>query len=94
MLKVKLSNQAKKQLIAVAGFVEEINTVGSGEKWYRNFRKLLLVYAHPTKYAICRYKKFGVKNYHCITIKNWLVVFTIEDDTFYVRYIIHSSLMK
>ncbi|HRB66429.1 MAG: hypothetical protein KA457_09875 [Chitinophagales bacterium] len=94
MLKVKLSNQAKKQLIAVAGFVEEINTLGSGEKWYQNFRTSLLKYAHPIKYALCRHKKFAVKNYHCVTVKNWLVVFSIEDAIFYVRYIIHSSLMK
>ncbi len=57
-------------------------------------KKLSLFLRTPHKKRNMYKKKIGVKNYHCITIKNWLVVFTIEDDTFYVRYIIHSSLMK
>jgi len=94
VLKVKYSNSAEKTIEEIADFVEQLNTKGSGERWKERFNNKIYKYAEPIGYSLCRHILFALRNYSCISIGNWIVVFKIINDTFYVYRIINGSILK
>ena len=90
-MEIKYSIQAKSTISLIANFVDEHNTFGAGERWRIRFLKELSRYALPIKYALCRHKFWANKKYHCVAVKNWIIIFKIEDDIFYVYRIIHAA---
>lgn len=91
MLEIKYSKSALNTLSAITDFVDAVNTFGAGERWSLRFRKEIAKYAQPIKYQLCRHEFWAKKKFHCIAVKNWIIIFKIEDNTFIVYRIIHSS---
>ena len=92
-LPIKLSDTAQATLTSVINYIDSINTIGAGEKWYNRFKKKLLRYTFAKKYPLCRIKDFAVNGYSCISINDWVIIFKIENDTFTIQYIIYGSLL-
>lgn len=93
-MEIKYSIQAKYTISVIANFVDESNTIGAGERWNTRFRKQISKYALPIKYSLCRHKFWAKRKFSCVAVKNWVVVFKIENDIFYVYRIIHASLFR
>ena len=93
-MEVKYSIQAKYTISVIANFVDENNTIGAGERWSLHFRKEIAKYAQPIKYSLCRHEFWAKRKFHCLAIKNWIIIFKIEDDIFYVYRIFHSSTFR
>ncbi len=94
MLKVKYSKSAEQTIEHIADFIENINTKSAGKRWKEQFNKKIHKYAVPVAYPLCRHIKFALKNYSCISIYNWIIIFKIEHNIFYVYSIIHSSILR
>ncbi len=48
-LPIKLSDTAQATLTSVINYIDSINTIGAGEKWYNRFKKKLLRYTFAKK---------------------------------------------
>ena len=93
-MKVVILPTAHKTIQQIVAYIEDINTEGSGIKWSERFYKEISKYAQPIKYALCRHKFWANKKFHCFALKNWVIIFKIEDDIFYVYRIIHASTFR
>ncbi|QQR97734.1 MAG: hypothetical protein IPK18_12990 [Sphingobacteriales bacterium] len=94
MLQLKFSKSARETLNSISLFVDNVNTIGAGSKWKDRFIKSITKYAVPVKYALCRHHFLASKEFSCISIGNWIIVFKITDEIFLVDKIIHTSLLK
>lgn len=94
MLEIKYSESARNTLSAITEFVGALNTFGAGERWSSRFRKEISKFAKPIKYALCRHKFWSKRKFHCVAIKNWVIIFKIENDSFFIYRIIHASTFR
>lgn len=93
-MKVIILPTAHKTIQQIVAYIEELNTEGSGIRWSERFYKEISKYAQPIKYALCRHKFWANRNFHCIAVRNWIIIFKIKNDTFIVYRIIHVSTFK
>jgi len=90
-MRIIIKPPAQKTIQRIAEYVEDLNTEGAGAIWAEKFILQFSKYAQPIKYALCRHKFWANKKYHCVAVKNWIIIFKIEDDIFYVYRIIHAA---
>lgn len=93
-MRIIFKPRAQKTIYRIAEYVEDLNTEGAGGIWAEKFILQISKYAQPIKYALCRHKFWASKNFHCVAVKNWIIIFKIEDDIFYVYRIIHASTFR
>ncbi|MCB0507263.1 MAG: hypothetical protein KDD21_03070 [Bacteroidetes bacterium] len=93
MLQLKFSKSARETLNNISLFIDGANTFGAGSKWKDRFIKSIEKYAHPIQYPLCRHTFLAAKGFSCISVGNWVIVFNIKDNTFYVNKIILGSLL-
>jgi hypothetical protein len=93
MLPLKFSKSATETLNSISLFVDSVNTNGAGSKWKDKFIKSVSKYAIPIKYALCKQSFLASKGFSCISIVNWVVVFKIKNDIFYVDKIMLGTIL-
>ncbi len=91
---VLYSQDAKATLFEISDFIDSINTQGAGERWVAKLTKWLKSYAiSNVSYALCNDEYLAYLGLSCINYNDWIIVFTIEDDSFMVHEIIRGSLL-
>ncbi|MFA9212276.1 MAG: hypothetical protein ACEQSR_00315 [Candidatus Methylacidiphilales bacterium] len=70
------------------------NTKGSGERYVTKF----LSYIQDTlnsfsKHAVCKHTQFAINSWRCFFYKDFVIVYSIVDDTIFINIIIHGSLI-
>ena len=93
-MKIIIKPSAQKTIQRIAEYVEDLNTEGSGAIWTEKFILQISKYAQPIKYSLCRHKFWAKRKFSCVAVKNWVIIFKIENDTFYIYRIIHASLFR
>lgn len=91
MLRVNYSSLANNYLSKVANYLDDINTIGSGERWLIRFHNKIKKYAQPIKYSLCRHKIYAKNGYSCVSIDSWIIVFKVEGNQFNVYQIVLAS---
>lgn len=91
MLKIRYSVVAENSLLRIAKFVDSVNTNGSGDRWKLKFHKKISKYAMPIQYNLCRHKVYAKQGFSCVAVDDWIIIFKIENDIFYVKQIILGS---
>lgn len=94
-MRIEISEEALKTLKEISDFVESKNTKGAGKRWLLRFKKKLKSYAKlNTKYKYCEDETLFELKFSCLSIGNWFVVFTLDNNRFKIYQLIHGSLMK
>lgn len=93
-MKMVFSETTTQTLRSLAQFVESKNTKGSGKRFVTKF----LSYIQDTlnsfsNHAVCKHAQFAVNSWRCFFYKDYVIVYSIVDDTIFVNIIIHSSLL-
>lgn len=93
-MKIVFSETATQTLRSLAQFVESKNTKGSGKRYVTKF----LSYIQDTlnsfsKHAVCRNPQFAINGWRCFFYKDYVIVYSIVDDTIFINIIIHGSLL-
>jgi hypothetical protein len=83
---VQYNKRASNAMRKVARWVENENTEGSGERWFKNLRKEIEHLATiKVKHAICKDASLAKFKYRCFTHKDkWIVAYKIMGDKFVV----------
>jgi hypothetical protein len=93
-MKIVFSETAIQTLRSLAQFVESKNTKGSGKRYVTKF----LSYIQDTlnsfsKHAVCKHAQFAINSWRCFLYKDFVIVYSVVDDTIFINIIIHGSLI-
>ena len=93
-MEVVITPRALNVINEVAGYVESVNTPGSGTRFAVKFKKRIEKLAMPnTTYALCSHHVLAAYKYSCSYYKDWVIAFRINGDKLTVYNIIHGSLL-
>jgi hypothetical protein len=93
-LEIVISPRALNVINEVAGYVESVNTPGSGARFAVKFKKRIEKLAMPnTTYALCSHHVLATYKYSCSYYNDWVIAFRINGDKLTVYDIIHGSLL-
>ena len=85
---------AEKSLIGLADFIDSINIKGSGYEFIERFIKKIETRIKPSViYKFCNHFPFAIREFSCIFINGWAIVFMIENDTVFVYEIVIGKLL-
>lgn len=91
-MRARFSLEAKETLRILEDFVDTKNTQGAGKRFVKKFKAELKKYIQPhTTYKLCNNSYLADEGFSCISINNWIVVFKIEKNTFFVYDIIWGA---
>lgn len=94
-MKLVFTPEAEEALFEIALWVEQQNTRGSGDRFVNRFIERVSAYARPNVfYAICKNKALAALGYSCISIDDWVIVFTVTKKEFILHYILLGSALK
>jgi hypothetical protein len=86
---------ARKTILSIIKFIDDLNTIGAGERWYDKLIIYCNKYALPNvQYSLCNNKGLAKRKLSCIVFNNWIIAFTIEEDTFIIHHVIYGRLLK
>lgn len=93
-MKVLLKPKAVDALCAIAAFVEQKNTPGSGERYFIKFLSLIKAHAlEGISPQLCRNRLLAAKGYSCLFIEKWVVAYKITNQTLIVYRIIWGPIL-
>ena len=91
-LKVDILPKALEVIEAVADFVEEKNTQGSGKRFFENFLSAIEKLAIPNvEYAICHHHTLAFHKYSCSHFNDWVIAFKIDSNALTVYEIVYGA---
>lgn len=95
-MKIVFSSSALEKINDVAEFIDDINTEGAGDRWVERLFQFTATYAQlpNVTWSVCKNLELAEKGYSCITYNNiWVIVFKVEDESFYVYDFINGTLL-
>ena len=86
---------AQSSILSISEYVEDLNTIGSGERWIQKLIAYCKKYALPNvQYSLCNDRNLAKQKLSCIVFNNWIIAFTIEENNFIIHQIIYGRLLK
>ncbi len=93
-MEVIITPRALNVIKEIAGYVESMNTPGSGARFAVKFKNRIQKLAIPdTTYALCSHHVLAAYKYSCSYYDDWVIAFRISGDKLTVYDIIHGSLL-
>ena len=94
-MRLKFMPEAEELLLEIGIWVEQKNTVGSGERFINNFIDKIAAYALPnSKYLLCKNKVLASYQLSCVSIDKWVIAFKQSKEEFVVHYILYGPALK
>lgn len=97
-MEVVINQKALKKIQSIAKYIsEEFETPEKGRKYVLRLIEFGFSLGHsiPTKNALCKYKKFRMKHWNCITFnKKWGFAYQIKDNKVLIEEIALGKLLK
>ena len=91
-MQVEYTIDAFASLTSLVNFIESKNTRGAGLRWLNEYEKFLnQAFANAEKRKICRNATFKKFKLRCIYFKDWLIAFSIHDNSVVIEAILHKS---
>lgn len=93
-MEIVIKAKALKTLSGVADYLDSINTIGSGSRWLDRFVTRIEAYARPNiQYPLCRHIRLVHRRLSCITYKNWVIAFKIQQGKVVIYEVIFGAVM-
>jgi|JI6StandDraft_1071083.scaffolds.fasta_scaffold659533_2 hypothetical protein len=94
-MNIVIQPSAQSSILSVSEYIEDLNTIGSGERWIQKLLTFCKKYALPNiQYSLCNDAALAKQKLSCIVFNNWIIAFTIEEDTFIIHHVIYGRLLK
>jgi len=94
-MNVTLLPEAEKVLLNISEWVEERNTIASGERFIIKFTNRIKSFALPrVLYAICPHESLAALKLRCIAIDDWVIAFKQTKEEFVVHYILYGPGLR
>ena len=91
-MQVNYSHTAFQTLAGLVNYIESFNTEGAGLRWLLKFEKFLVTsFSEKTKFSICNNKAFQQISLQCIYYKDWILAFSVQEDSVLIEAILHKS---
>ena len=95
LMEVFYSPEAELALIELSDWIEEQNTPGSGDRYFRRFVQKVKDFAIGTsQYSLCHNEELRKIELRCIAIDNWVVAFRIDNSVFRVYRILYGPSLE
>ena len=92
---VNYTTDAFSSLIQLVNFIESKNTFGSGLRWLKRFEMFLEKKLHTAEQIkLCNNYTFYQLNLRCIYFNEWLIAFSIHEDTVLIEALLHKSRIR
>lgn len=91
-MEIEYSEEAYSILMSLVHFTESENIPGAGYRFILRFESFLQrKFQLPKQYRICNNLSLQKLNLCCVYFNNWVIAFTIEEDTVFIESILHIS---
>ena len=89
---ISYSGIAFEALSDIVNFVESKNTLGAGIRWLNRFEAFLKdKLSNPSAIRLCNNQTFQKLELRCLNFNDWVIAFSLNDDTIVIEAILHSS---
>ena len=93
-MKIIVKQRALNSIINAAQYVENLNTIGSGERWMNKLEaKIILLASAKVKVAFCNHPWLSKYKFRCLPWKDWIIVYRISETKFEVCRFIYAPLL-
>ena len=94
-MEINYTRDAFDSLSALLLFIEKENTKGAGIRWLDKFESFLIE-TLPLNDVItyCNNKTFHQLKLKCLNYNDWIIAFTVNDETINIEAILHKSRLK
>lgn len=94
-MQVSYTGDAFTTLTSIVNYVESVNTLGAGVRWLDKFELFVsTAFTNPSLINLCNNSTFNQLNLRCINYKDWVIAFSIDDETILIEAILHTSRIK
>ena len=94
-MRVIIRKRALKAIVKTSIYIENQNTIGSGERWSLRLKEKINSLARAkVKLALCKQVYLARYGYSCYNYKDWVIVFKATCDEFEICRFIHGSRLK
>lgn len=91
-MKLLISSEAAKSVMAVMQFIGSQNTKGSGLRWFKTLENYLINIISVSKsISSCKYPPFKEMGLHCLVYKDWVIAFKNYDDRCEIIAFVYGS---
>ena len=92
---IEIKQPAMQALEEIANWVEERNSLGSGERYLEKFYLFIQSYAvSAEKVPLCKFPEFKAAKLKCIFFGDWVISFKIIDKKFVIYTVVHGSWLN
>ena len=94
-MQINYTADAFNSLIQLVNFIESKNTFGAGLRWLTRFEDFLEKKLHnPEHIRLCSNYTFNQLNLRCVYFNDWLVAFSIHENTVLIEALLHNPVSK
>ena len=91
-MEVKYTTDAFASLTQLINFIEAKNTTGAGIRWLNKYEEYLTkAFINAKKKRLCTNETFRKLNLHCINFNDWVIAFSIHQESILVEALLHKS---
>jgi hypothetical protein len=91
-MQIDYTTEAFASLIQLVNYIESKNTLGAGLRWLKRFETFLIKKLHtPSQIKLCNNETFYQLNLHCIYFNEWVIAFSIQEDSVLIEAVLHKS---
>ncbi len=95
-MRVEIKRRADLNIKKLAIYIAEKGYPDTAEKYIERLYDFLFSLApHANTYALCKNKKWAVRNYHCAVFEGTFVIpFKTKANVLYIMNVIHGARLK
>lgn len=91
-MQINYSIDALISFAELVNFIERTNTLGAGLRWLNKYDICLLkTFRTPHNFRLCNNETFNDLNLHCIYFNDWVIAFSIHEESVLIEAILHKS---
>jgi len=91
-MQVNYTLNAFVSLTELVNFIEGTNTLGAGIRWLDKYELFLQkTFQAKRKPKLCHNRTFNKLNLYCIYFNDWVIAFSIHEETVLIEAILHKS---
>ncbi len=91
-MQISYTTDAFISLTQLVNFIESTNTSGAGLRWLERYELFLkTAFNSPERIRLCHNQTFHSLKLRCIYFNDWLIAFSIKNDSVLIEALLHKS---